>query len=76
MKLNISETKVTSSRKTNILICKYTLCQYSITRIYCTIDLEVCLDSKFNFHTHVKYIYIYIKLLGLVRCVTLFFSVL
>jgi hypothetical protein len=76
MKLNISKTKVMSfSRKTNILIYEYKLCQSSITRTDSIEDLGVFLDYKLHFHNLVNYIYSqFIKLLDRVRCVTFSFS--
>jgi hypothetical protein len=47
MKLNINKTRViSSSRKTNTLICDYQLCQSSITRTDSIKDLGVFIDSK------------------------------
>jgi hypothetical protein len=68
--LNISKTKVISfSRKTNVLIYDYKLCQSSIK------DLGIFLDSKLHFHNHVNHIFSRcIKLLGPVRTITFTFS--
>jgi hypothetical protein len=76
MKLNISKTKVISfSRKTNILIYDYKLCQSSITRIDSIKHLGVFTDVKLHFHDHVNYIFSHcIKLLGLVRSIAFNFS--
>jgi hypothetical protein len=55
MKLNISKTKVISfSRKTNVLIYGYKLCQSSITRIDSIKNLGVFIDAKLHFHDHVN----------------------
>jgi hypothetical protein len=76
MKLNISKTKVISfSRKTNVLIYDYKLCQSSITRTDSIKDLGVFIDAKLHYHDHVNYIFShYVKLLGLVRNITFNFS--
>jgi hypothetical protein len=76
MKLNISKTKIISfSRKTNLLIYDYKLCQSSITRTDSITDLGIFLDSKLHFHTHVNHVFsCCIKLLGLVRSITFTFS--
>jgi hypothetical protein len=70
MKLNISKTKVISfSRKTNMLIYDYNLCQSSIK------DLGVFIDARLHFHDHINYLFSQsIKLLGLVRNITFNFS--
>jgi hypothetical protein len=76
MMLNISKTEVISfSRKTNILIYDYELCQSSITRTDSIKDLGIFLYSKFQFHNNVNYIFFHcIKLLGLVRSITFTFA--
>jgi hypothetical protein len=59
--------QVTSfSRKSNILIYEYKLCQSSMTRTDSIIkDLRVFLDSKHNFHSYDNYIFSqYMKLFG------------
>jgi hypothetical protein len=76
MKLNATKTKIVFfSRKTNILIYDYTLCQYSINRTDTVKDLGVFTDAKLHFHDHVIYIFSHcIKLLGLVHSITFNFS--
>jgi hypothetical protein len=76
MKLNISKTKVISfSRKTNMLIYDYNLCQSSINRTDSIKDLGLFIDTKLHFHDHIKYLFSHcIKLLGLVRSITFNFS--
>jgi hypothetical protein len=76
MKLNISKTKVISfSRKTNILIYDYNLCQSSINRTDSIEDLGIFIDAKLHFHDHINYIFSHcIKLLDLVSNITLNFS--
>jgi hypothetical protein len=76
MKPNISKTNVISfSRKTNVLIYDYKLCQNTITQTVSVKYLGVFLDAKFHFHNHVNYIFSHcIKLLGLVRSITFNFS--
>jgi hypothetical protein len=76
MKLNISKTKVISfSRKTNVPIYDYKLCQSPITRTDSIKDLGVFIDVKLHFHDHVNYVFSRcIKLLGLARSITFNFS--
>jgi hypothetical protein len=76
MKLNVSKTKVIFfSRKTNVLIYDYKLCQNTITWTDSVKDRGVFLDAELHFHNHVNYIFSHcIKLLGLVRCITFNFS--
>jgi hypothetical protein len=76
MKLNISKTKVISfSRKTNVLIYDYKLCQSSITWTDSIKDMGVFTDAKLHFQDHVNYIFSHCaKLLGLVRNITFNFS--
>jgi hypothetical protein len=76
MKPNISETNIiTFSRKTNILIYDYKLCQSSLTSTASIKDLGIFLDSKLQFHDHVNHVFSHcIKLLGLARSITFTFS--
>jgi hypothetical protein len=76
MKLNITKTIVISfSRKTNVLKYDYKLCQSSITRTDSIKDLGVYNDAKLHFHGHVNHICSdCIKLLALIRSITLHFS--
>jgi hypothetical protein len=75
MKLNINETKVIFSGKTNILIYDYKLRLSSTTRTDFIKDLGIFLYSKLNFHNHVNRVYSHcIKLLGVVRSITFTFS--
>jgi hypothetical protein len=76
MKVNITKTRVISfSRKPNVLKYDYKLCQSSNTRTDSIEDLGVYIDGKFHFHDHVNHIfYDCIKLLGLIRSITLHFS--
>ncbi|PNF18215.1 hypothetical protein B7P43_G17756 [Cryptotermes secundus] len=76
MQLNISKTKVISfSRKTNIPIYDYKLCQSSIAQTDSVKDLGVFIDAKLYFHDQVNYIFShYVKLLGLVHNITFNFS--
>jgi hypothetical protein len=66
MKLNINKTRVISfSRKTNLLLFDYKLCESLITRTECIKHLGVQIDSKLHFHNHVDYIFSQtIRLLG------------
>jgi hypothetical protein len=75
-KLNIIKSEVISfSRKTNVLIYDYKLCQSSITRTNFIKDLGVFIDAKVHFHDHVNYIFSHcVKLLGLVRNTAFNFS--
>jgi hypothetical protein len=76
MKLNISKTNVIYfSRKTNVLIYDYKLCQSSVTWTNSIKDLGVFIDAKLHFHGHVNYIFPHcIKLFGLVLSITFNFS--
>jgi hypothetical protein len=76
MKLNISKTRVMSfSSKTNALIYDYKRCQSSIARTDSIKDLGVCIDNKLHFHDQINYTFSQcIKLLGLVRSITINFS--
>jgi hypothetical protein len=76
MKLNVNKTRVISfSRKTNLLLFDYKLCESLITRTECIRDLGVQIDSKLRFHNHVDYVFSQtIRLLGLIRSVTFSFS--
>jgi hypothetical protein len=78
MKLNIGKTRVISfSRKTNVLIYDYKLCQFPITRSHSIKDLGVYTDNKLHFHDHVNYIFSQsTRLSGLIRNITFnFFSI-
>jgi hypothetical protein len=54
IKFNISKTSfIPFSRKSDILIYEYVLCQSSTTRTASIEELGVFLESKLNFHKHV-----------------------
>jgi hypothetical protein len=76
IKLNISKTNVIpTSIKTNVLNYDYKLCQSCINRTDSIKDLGLYIDNKLHFHDHINYIFSQrIKLLGLVRNLTLNFS--
>jgi hypothetical protein len=76
MKLNITKTRFISfSRKTNVLKYDYKLCQCTIIRTDSIKYLGVYIDAKLHFHYHVNHIFSdCIKLLGLIRSITLHFS--
>jgi hypothetical protein len=76
MKLNVNKTRVICfSRKTNLRLFDYKLCESLITRTECIKDLGVQIDSKLHLHHHVDYIFSQgIRLLGLIRTVTSSFS--
>jgi hypothetical protein len=76
MRLNIAKTRVVlCTRKTNFLSYQYQLCHATITRTSNIKDLGVFFDSKLHFHSHVDFVFSEcIKLLGLIRSITLRFS--
>jgi hypothetical protein len=76
MKLNVNKTRViTFSRKMNLCLFDYKLCELLITQTECIKDLGVQIDSKLHFHHHVDYIFSQAnRLLGLIRTVTFSFS--
>jgi hypothetical protein len=76
MKLNVNKTTVISfSRKMNLCLFDYKLCESLITWTECIKDLGVQIDSELHFHHHVDYIFSQaVRLLGLIRTVTSSFS--
>jgi hypothetical protein len=66
---------VSYSRKINVLSYVYQLRHAAITCTSSIKDLGVFFDSKLHFHNHVDFIFSEcIKLLGLIRSITLRFS--
>jgi hypothetical protein len=54
-------------RYVTILLSYYKLCQFSVTRTDTVKELEAFLDSKFNFHIHVKCVFpVCVTFMGLV----------
>jgi hypothetical protein len=77
MKPNLSKTRVMSSRKATVLNYQYRLGNSFILRIDCIKDLGVLFDTKLHFHQHVDFLLSRtVKLLGLIRIITLYFSAL
>jgi hypothetical protein len=76
MRVNGHKTRVmTYSRKTNVLCYYYRLCRSAIARTTSIKDLSVFFDSKLYFHNHVDFLFSEcIKILGLIRSITLRFS--
>lgn len=72
MKLVFMRTKIIAfSRRNNILVYEYKLCQSSTTRIDSIKNLKLFMDSKLHFYSHVNYKFSQrIMLLGLVRRAT------
>jgi hypothetical protein len=76
MRPNIAKTRVVSySGKESVLSYEYQFCRVAITRIGSIKDLFLVFGSKLHFQNHVDFLFSEcIKLLGLVRSITLRFS--